>query len=113
MHELSLVMNIIDLAEAEALRAQAAAINAIDLEIGLMSSVEPEAFAFAWEQGKKDTLLEHAALNIQYIAGKAHCLECGCEFPVEALYDNCPQCNSFLADIIHGKELRIKSITIP
>jgi hypothetical protein len=35
MHELSLVMNIIELAEAEAFRAQATAIRAIDLEIGL------------------------------------------------------------------------------
>ncbi len=113
MHELTLVLNIIDIVQEEALRAQAPEIQAIDLEIGKLSAVEPEAFAFAWQQGIKSTLLENASMNIIYVAGKARCLECGNEFAVEALYDACPTCKSYLADIIEGNELRIKSITVP
>jgi len=46
------------------------------------------------------------------IAGRAKCTTCGLVFEVENLYDSCPGCSGIMKDIIQGKELRIKTITV-
>ena len=63
MHELSIVMSIIDIAREQATKAGAQTVEEIELEIGALSTIEMNAFEFAWQQGKKNTLLEHSILK--------------------------------------------------
>ena len=112
MHELSIVLNIIDIVEKEAMKTKAVSVNGITLEIGQLSTIEPSAFDMAWQQAIKNTLLQNVELNVEYIPGKAVCMDCGEIFPVKELYDPCPKCGSFLSEITTGKELKIKSLTI-
>jgi hydrogenase nickel incorporation protein HypA/HybF len=113
MHELSIAMGIVELAEKEAEKAGSNTIEAIELEIGTLSGVELEALEFAWPVAVKGTALEHAKKIVHQPQGKARCTRCGLEYPIENLFDSCPECNCYLKDILQGKELRIKSITIP
>lgn len=53
MHELSIVMGIIDIAEKEAKMAGVSIVEEIELEIGLLSGVEMEALEFAWNHAIK------------------------------------------------------------
>jgi hydrogenase nickel incorporation protein HypA/HybF len=103
MHELSIVLNIIDIVEKEAMKAEALSVNGITLEIGQLSTIEPSAFDLAWKQAIKSTLLQNAELDVQYIPGKASCLDCGETFSVKELYDPCPKCGSNRSDITAGK----------
>jgi hydrogenase nickel incorporation protein HypA/HybF len=112
MHELSLVLSIVDMAEREARQARAARIQAIELEIGRLSTVEPIAFDTAWQLGVQHTLLEGAERSVRYTAGEARCRDCGRVFSVENLYDPCPACGSFNAQVTAGQALRVVSITI-
>ncbi len=112
MHELSIVLNIIDIAEKEAKKADAASISAIELSIGKLSTIEPVAFDFAWKHGVKNSMLEHARRITNYIDGKGRCNKCSTEFLMEALYQPCPQCGDYFSEIIEGKELQIKSLRI-
>ncbi|HHH52458.1 MAG TPA: hydrogenase maturation nickel metallochaperone HypA [Bacteroidetes bacterium] len=112
MHELSIAMGIVELAEREAKKAGGNDIESIELEIGKLSGIEMEALDFAWPVATKGTMLENASMNVESPAGRARCLECDFEFDVENLYDSCPKCNSYFKDIFQGKELRIKSIVI-
>ena len=57
MHELSIVMSILDIAETEAQKANVDKIEEIELEIGQLNTIEIDAFNFAWEQGLKGTIL--------------------------------------------------------
>jgi hydrogenase nickel incorporation protein HypA/HybF len=112
MHELSIVMGIIDIAGEQALQADAAAVEEIEIDIGCLSTVEMNAFEFAWSQAVKDTILAKTIKKINRIAGKASCLDCDISFAVENLYDACPQCGEHLLMITEGKELRVKSIVV-
>jgi hydrogenase nickel incorporation protein HypA/HybF len=112
MHELSIVMSIIDIAQQQAGNANATAIDEIELEIGSLSGVEMNALDFAWQQAVKQTVLEHAVKKINHIAGKAQCLDCDTIFAIENYYDACPVCGRHLINIIQGKELRVKSLVV-
>ena len=112
MHELSIVLNIVEMVEKEARNAGAQAISVIELDIGRLSTIEPAAFEFAWKHGTRNSLLEESELMINYINGKGKCSECQHQFEIEAHYDPCPECGSYFSEVTEGEELRIKSIRI-
>ncbi len=112
MHELSIVLNIIDIAENEAQKTGAATISEIELAIGKLSTIEPAAFDFAWKQGVKNSMLEQAGRITNYIDGKGRCNLCETEFLMETLHQPCPECGEFFSEILEGKELQIKSLRI-
>ena len=112
MHELSIVLNIVDIVEQEAHKAGADSVSAIELDIGKLSTIEPAAFEFAWKHGIRESVLEDVNLTINYIPGRGTCRECNTNFKVEALFDPCPDCGSFLSDITEGQQMSIKSIQI-
>jgi len=112
MHELSIVMSIIDIAQREASKAKANAIDEIELDIGELSGVEINALEFAWSQAVKQTILEHAVKKINLLSGKATCLDCTTVFGMQNYYDACPTCGGHLINIEQGKELRVKSLVV-
>ncbi|MBK9152037.1 MAG: hydrogenase maturation nickel metallochaperone HypA [Saprospiraceae bacterium] len=112
MHELSIVLSIVKIAEKEAVKAGADKIRKIELEIGELSGIEMESFNFAWKEAIKSTMLADASKEVQRTPGKARCLECGSEFRMNHLYDGCPQCNNYFVDVIGGKELNVVSIFV-
>lgn len=112
MHELSIVMSIVDLAAKEAAKHQSTNIEEIELEIGCLSGVEMESFEFAWKQAVKRTILENAIKKVNRIEGKAKCVDCNTYFDMNELYDSCPNCKSHLSEIISGKELKVKTIVL-
>ncbi len=112
MHELSIVMSIIEIANGEAIKANVSKIDEIELEMGLLSGIEMSAFDFAWQEAVKSSVLENAERIIVRPSGKAVCLECNTSFDIDSLYDQCPVCKSHFIDITQGKELRVKSLTV-
>ena len=112
MHELSIVMGIVDIAQQHAEQANATVIDEIEMDIGCLSTVEMNAFEFAWSQGVKQTILEGTVKKINRIKGKARCIDCDGIFPVENLYDACPLCGQHLLIILEGKELRVKTLVV-
>ena len=105
-------MSIIDIAQQQAKSADAKTIDEIEIDIGCLSTVQMEAFDFAWEQAVKETILDNAIKKINRIKGKARCLDCDASFPLENIYDACPKCGQHLIDIVEGKELRVKSLIV-
>ena len=112
MHELSIAVGIVDLAEKEAAKAGAKMITVIELEVGSVSGIMMDALNFAWPVATKGTILENTERIIHHVTGKAKCTQCGEVFEIDNLYDPCPKCNNYFKDIIQGKELRIKSLTV-
>ena len=112
MHELSIVLSIIDIADRQVKENQAHHVEIIELEIGQLAGVEWSALDFAWEAATKHTILENAERKIIRTEGRARCMECDHEYPSDTLFTPCPACGSYFCDFIQGKELRIKSLTI-
>ena len=112
MHELSIVMSIVETAEEKVKENHAQSVESIDLVIGDLAGVESDALDFAWDSAVKNTVLQSAKRNIIHVPAKAKCLECDCEFEIKELYDECPLCGEHLLQIVQGKELQIKSMVL-
>ena len=112
MHELSIMMGIVEIVESEAKSRKASKIESIELEIGQLSGIEIDALTFIWDSAVKGTLLEGATRQIQVKEGLALCPDCRDTFPVKELFDPCPQCKNYFTDLIQGQELRVKSFVI-
>lgn len=111
MHELSIVMSIVDIANDEAVKANVKSFSQIELTIGTQSGIVMEALNFAWKSGVKNSALENAKLVVHTVKAVSQCSDCGHKFEVDNLYDPCPECNSLFTDVIQGKELKISALS--
>jgi hydrogenase nickel incorporation protein HypA/HybF len=126
MHEMSIALNIMKIAQEElekenarivdeqALQPgrQGLVIEKIHLSVGKLSGVVVESLRFALEASRKDGPLLNADIIIENVPGKMLCLSCNHEFEAEDYYVTCPKCNAYKHKAISGKELIIKSLTI-
>ncbi len=112
MHELSIAMNIIEIATEEVKKAGGGNIRSVELEVGALSGVVEDALKFALEVSVKDTVLENAQIDIRTIKAQAACNQCQKVFPVEDLFTDCPACHSYDSRLIRGNELRFASLLI-
>ncbi len=112
MHELSIALGIVKIAETETQKAKASQVEKIELLIGSLSGVELQALHYVWPAAVKNSVLESAKLEIETVPAKALCLECRKTFVLEHIYDPCPHCNSHFKDILQGKELQVKALEV-
>jgi hydrogenase nickel incorporation protein HypA/HybF len=112
MHELSIALGIVKIAEDETRKAKAEKVTKIELIVGVLSGVELDSLNFVWESAVKDTVLEHAEKVITVIEGIGKCIDCDTEFKLENIYDCCPNCNSYFKGILKGKELKVKALEV-
>ncbi|MCG8534665.1 MAG: hydrogenase maturation nickel metallochaperone HypA [Pseudomonadales bacterium] len=112
MHELSLCENIIDIIKTNAATQAFKKVNVVCLEVGTLSCVEPEALRFSFDAVSKNTLAQHAHLDIIQLPGLAQCSQCCTTHPVENKIDACPQCGHYPLQIIQGEELRVKNLEV-
>ena len=112
MHELSIAMGIVRIAENETAKANAHKVDLIELEIGTLAGIEFKALDFVWPSAVKGTILERAEKRITKINGKAKCNDCNKVFPLDDIIGNCPNCSSYTKTIIQGKELVVKSLEV-
>jgi hydrogenase nickel incorporation protein HypA/HybF len=112
MHELSIALGIVKIAEEEIAKSGSTHIEAIELEIGTLAGIEIESLDFVWPMAVKDTILENAGKKIQIIQAQAKCIDCNTIYSIENMFDPCPKCGSFFKAVMQGKELRVKSIDV-
>ena len=109
MHEMSITQGIIELCLDH---AGGRRVRSLDIEIGVLSSVVPEAIEFCFEACSRETLLEGARLNIIRIPGLGRCLDCHQETPITELYGACALCDSCRVSIVAGEEMRVREIEV-
>lgn len=112
MHELSVALGIVKIAETETAKAKAKKVELIELEIGTLAGIEFESLDFVWSSAVKGTVLENATKKIDIIKAKAKCVDCDTVFNLSHLYDSCPACQSNFKGILQGKELRVKALEV-
>ncbi|RIX44108.1 MAG: hydrogenase maturation nickel metallochaperone HypA [Rhodocyclales bacterium GT-UBC] len=112
MHEMSLAEGVLQLVEDTARREQAQRVKLVVLEIGRMSSVEPEALKFCFGAVTRGSMADGAQLEIVEVPGAGWCMQCAETVPMEELYGACPQCGSHQVQATGGTEMRVKEIEI-
>lgn len=111
MHEMPIATSIVEQAVAAAREAGAEAIEEIEVEIGRMRLVVPEALELAFTCVSEGTIAEGAKLSIVEVAMRAECRSCGRQFSPEIDVYLCPGCGEADARIIAGNDMILKSLT--
>ena len=70
MHEMSVALGIVKIAEDETAKAKANRVDLIELEIGTLAGIELESLDFVWPVAVKDTVLEKATKKDNHYTGQ-------------------------------------------
>ncbi|HTU20085.1 MAG TPA: hydrogenase maturation nickel metallochaperone HypA [Gemmataceae bacterium] len=112
MHELSIALGILDIAEEEA-GERAARVAAVHLKLGPLSGIVKEALLSAFEMAREGTVLAQAELVIEEIPLVIHCPACAADRTPASLFElRCPACGALSADVVRGRELEISALEI-
>jgi len=109
MHEMAVAQGIIELCTEY---ASGCRVKSLEVEIGELSTVVPEAIEFCFEACSRGTLLEGSQLNIHRIPGRGECRDCCMETPLTELFGACQSCGSCRVVIISGEEMRVREIEV-
>ena len=122
MHEASIAQSIIRTVLQEASKQDAVRVESVDIDIGEWTFLSTEQLKFWVKTGLQKTTAEHAVLRFKKIAAQIQCRQCGHRTRVassQSLADHrflpllsCPSCSSADVDIVKGKELTIRRISI-
>ncbi len=114
MHEFSLAVSMVELAQAAARREGAERIEAIHVEIGALSGVVPEALEFAFLGAREGTMAAAARLEITYRQGVAFCAACQTEFVIDNRFGIavCPTCEVPSAELREGREMHVSHLEV-
>lgn len=111
MHELGIVVHIIDTLKEVSIENNVTKISEVTLEIGEVSGILENYLVSAWQWSiKKEPLLENAKLNIEKIHAITHCSTCNQNYDTVKHGKICPYCDSNDTYLITGDELNIKNI---
>lgn len=113
MHELNVLIEVVDQVEALAAESKIEEVKAIVLQIGELSSVVPmfmEQYYPLMIESKKS--LQGSKLVIERIPGKARCVNCGEIYNVVENDGYCPVCSTFEKEVLQGREFIIKEIWV-
>ncbi len=113
MHELSIAMSLVEMAEQETRARGAVHVSAVHLKLGLLSGVVKEALRFSYGVSCEGTLLEGSELVIEETPAVIYCDECVAERPLASIQSFfCPVCGISAPKVVSGQELELVAMEI-
>jgi hydrogenase nickel incorporation protein HypA/HybF len=112
MHELSIAMSIVELAEEEA-ECRGVQIHAVHLKLGALSGVVKAALLSCYEMACENTSLQGSRLVVEDVPVVIFCPSCQAERPISSVQlFCCAECGTPSAEIVRGKELEVVALEI-
>ena len=113
MHELSIAMSIVEMAQEESQLRGNAKIQAVHVRLGLLSGVVKEALLSSYEMACETTVLEGSRLVIEEIPVEIFCPTCQTARPAQSIqWFCCVECGTATCAILHGKELEVFALEL-
>ncbi len=110
MHELGIVLQIVERIEEVAKENHLEEIQTLVLEIGELSSMIPRYVEACYPMAVEGTILEAAELVIEVLPGNGSCRACNAVYNLPAQKNTCPMCGCKEFTVLSGKEFNIKEI---
>jgi hydrogenase nickel incorporation protein HypA/HybF len=108
MHELAITQSVVD---AVCERAGERRVRSVQVQVGALTAVVPEAMLFCFDLVAEGTVADGARLDIESCPGAARCRGCGADFAVADLILLC-SCGSADVQVTAGRELSILSMEV-
>ncbi len=113
MHELSIVQTLIEQVDQEVHRAGARGrVTRLELIVGRLSGVNPDAVRFAFEMLAPGTIVQDAQLHIAEPRATCSCRTCAARTEIDELTLRCSTCGSDDVSIEGGRDLVLQSIDV-
>ena len=113
MHELAIVEALIDQVQQELDRAgQRGRVVQVEVSIGRLSGVYPEAVRFAFGLLAAGTVVDGAAIVVEEPKPVCHCHVCSAREEIDDLVVQCPKCAADEITIEGGRDMMLQSIEI-
>src|SRR5580692_8602335 len=101
MHELSIAMSIVEMAQEEAEQRGGVQVTAIHLKLGALSGVVKEALLSAFEMACDDTPLSRSRLVIEEVPVVVFCPTCQAQRPLSSVQlFCCVECGTPSAEVV-------------
>ena len=114
MHEMSLAMNILELAEEKKKKNGCNRLSRICVDCGALCGAMPEALEFCLKCLLAETAHKDAILELVKVPVKLRCLICHTVFEgsgQDSLWQPCPKCGEIMGhDVEQGRELVLSRI---
>ena len=111
MHEMSIVMSVLDTVQDEVRKHPGSRATKIGLRIGEWSGVDQESLRFCF-----DSLVcseaKPPALEIEYLPRRNRCAACGEVFRLKDFEIVCPRCGNSPTDPVSGDEMDIAFVEL-
>jgi hydrogenase nickel incorporation protein HypA/HybF len=110
MHELSIALSLVDLAQEEAGR-HAGRVCAVHLRVGALAGVVPAALVASYEMASFQTPLEGSRLVIEEVPVVVFCPCCQAQRPLDSVQSfSCPECGTPTPQVDQGRELELVAL---
>ena len=110
MHEMALAEEVLQIVQDAARREGVTRVNALWLEIGQLSSVEPEAMRFRFDAVARDSIAADARLEIVLAPGRAWGNACATSIALAGVGEACPNCGGYNLRIADGEQMRVREV---
>jgi hydrogenase nickel incorporation protein HypA/HybF len=112
MHEVSLAQDIVAISTESIKDRPVEKVVVVNLKIGPLSGVDPEALRFALSVVTEGTLLAGAEFRIETPPLRLDCLACRKPFDSREFVFTCPACGSDRIQILSGDEMEIVNLEV-
>lgn len=113
MHELSIALSMIEMANEEVVRRGGGRVTALHLKLGPLSGVVREALEFSYQIACQETALEGSELIIEDVPVMIHCSSCRHDELVESIQSlRCPRCGELSNEVTRGRDLEVVALEL-
>ena len=109
MHELSIADAVLRIALAH---ADGRRIETIEVKVGHLRQVVPDALTFAFTFVAEGTEAEGAELLLEVVPAAGICRACGAESEFDGFPLACHGCGSLDVELVRGEELLVDALTM-
>ncbi len=109
MHELSVASAVLNTATKHAADRP---VSVVSVRCGRLRQVVPDSLRFYFGIVARDTVCEHARLDLTEIEVRLHCGSCGREWEPMVPAFRCPDCTSADVAVLAGEELEVDYIEV-
>ena len=112
MHELSIVMSIVDLVQEEA-EERGVQVTGVHIKLGALSGVVKDALFASYEMATFATSLQGSRLVIEDVPVLVLCPTCKRQQPISSIQlFCCRECGTPASEIVQGRELQVTALEI-
>jgi hydrogenase nickel incorporation protein HypA/HybF len=113
MHELSVALELIEIATEEVLRLGATGVATVHVKAGPLAGIDADALKFSFASASAGTLLDGARLSIEMTPLRVWCDACAAERSVVSIAcRRCQVCNAIAPYVVRGEELELVGLEV-